>query len=163
MEQEPAGEINSAHKEQGRSELPREILTSLKCNLSDIVLTILICIQCIYCTKPGKLMTQWIMSQSKAHQGTKISFPLWDVRYLSPPQSKQNGIRQARSTLTFPPNPGQKPTPSTDSSFAMSPLHRLKAPENTTARLQMPRMKVARRIFIRILICNSPGLAAAPH
>lgn len=81
--------------------------------------------------------------------GHKSQFFVVGIQVFESPQSKYNRIKQARNALVFPPNPGQKPVLRTDSSFAthLSPLHGLKAPENSTAHLEMLGMKVIWCIF----------------
>lgn len=86
-QQELGEEINSAHREQKTLDLPREILTFLKCKPA------------WHCFNHNNLHTMHTLHKTRPTNdkqdnftkqitvGQKVSFLSWDFRYLSPPQT----------------------------------------------------------------------------
>lgn len=119
MEQEPAEEINSAHREQRPLELPREILTFLKCE------------PVRHCFCHTYLHTMHILHKTRRTNdnrnnstkqtagGQKVKFSPWDSRYLGLPGANRAEPDEPRALSRSLLAPGSNP-PRTQSSFAIS-------------------------------------------
>lgn len=165
-EQEPAEKINSAHREQRPLELPREILTFLKCE------------PVWHCFCHTYLHTMHILHKTRRTNdnrnnstkqtavGQKVKFSPWDSRYLGPlEQTEQNQTSPGRFHVPFSSQAGtclehRAPLPSLCHLF---PPHGLNTPGNTSASMEMPRMRHSWCVVIVTSIDGSPRLSAAPR